>query len=135
MSRFSRSPPTQRSRFPNVNGAAMDDSVSMATNLMAANSTWRAKKSSSQAQLHDLNSNQTTLNDLNPKNSSSQLQYSPTMSLKGNKSANKVNIMASPVQIKLSEPDYMNEPKNSKSAKAKKNGKNEICLLYTSRCV
>lgn len=63
-----------------------------------------------------------TLNDLNPPMTSSQLQYSPTMSLKGGKGSNKVNIMASPVQIKLSEPPALRETKAVKTSKSKKNG-------------
>lgn len=82
---------------------------------------------------------QPTLNDLNPPMTSSQLQYSPTMSLKGGKGTNKVNIMASPVQIKLSEPSALREDKGVKPSKTKKNGpgsgangKNEMVFVNYS---
>ena len=81
------------------------------------------------------NTIQPTLNDLNPPTTSSQLQYSPTMSLKGGKGTNKVNIMASPVQIKLSEPPSARENKNSRASKSKKNGangKNEMVFVNYS---
>lgn len=76
--------------------------------------------------------NQTTLNDLNPPKSSSQLQYSPTMSLKGSRSANKVNIMASPVQIKLDEPSVVGDSRGSKASKIKKSGKGEMVFVNYS---